>query len=830
MAEKVVEEIIEDHPMDPEGPEGWSQVWQMPVLLLGLAMVALGVYWAMPQPEENQFTEALHEVALYLKARNLDEAQAMLNEHLEPFIDQAPALDVATYYLMWADLVYLQQEVHQWDKRENHERVLGYYKKAEDGGLSLGPTQLQRLAETYVALSRDSEAMGVLDRLRDAPASRRYMVVRRIIERRRRRGDTAHDLAPLMTRFDNELREETDQAVRREQEIWSIGMQAKGLLDVGEPERSIGYLQRQMIGLMAAGGDDDLGPLRVLLAKAFQRTGEFDEAKRWYRLARQKLEESDPLNASVLVGLAQIDLASGEGVRAALENFSVAESEYPLAPAYIEALIGRADCEARLGAHSEAREHFGQAVKMVVKDLHWKQDKFGILVDPIHAHFDLNSGRQDYTQALDYLNLLKPLYREQMPAKLILEFAQMYEQIAEEQLKEFVQEDSDTTGGLGDFKEDLPTPPAAKLAMQEAAVNYAKAGDFYYSHAQAVTGYDDEGFGQSLWAAAVSFDKAQLWDRAIEVYAEFVKARPEDPRQLRAVYHLGLAYQSSGQYKSALALLQQLVTEHKNTPEAYRSLVPLARCHVALNEFDSAERVLLHVMTNHPAITPESLQYKQALIELGKLYYQEGRYEQAAARLAEAVDRYGETRLGPGLRFRLADAYRLSVHAINKSLEEGLPESQKSSMRAERVRRLELAGTLFNQSISELESLDAAMQLPIEKLYVRNAFFYRADCAYDLGKYEQAIMLYDLAAKRWEAHPASLVALVQIVNAYCEMGRTQEAKVANDRARWQLQRIPDEAFDDPTLPMTREHWQDWLRWTSELNLFGSQANAVDTGL
>ncbi len=83
--------------------------------------------------------------------------------------------------------------------------------------------------------------------------------------------------------------------------------------------------------------------------------------------------------------------------------------------------------------------------------------------------------------------------------------------------------------------------------------------------------------------------------------------------------------------------------------------------------------------------------------------------------------------------------------------------------------------------------------------------------------------------KRWEDHPASLVALVQIVNAYCEMGMIDKAKVATKRARSMLKRIPDDAFNDPTLPMTREHWEDWLKWTSELDLFNTQAAAAVTG-
>lgn len=823
------EEVLDEAEAPPPDPRSWQQIWQVPALLLGLVMVVMGVWLGLPETDEDQFAEVLDEVAVSLTARDLDGAESILKDRLEPFIAQAEPIDQATYYLRWGDLIYLRQDLNGWDNRENHERTLRYYKQAEDGGVSLELVQLQRLAETYVALSRDTEAMQVLDRLKDASADRRYTVVRQIIERRQKRGDNAHDLAPLLARFDTELSGETDKAARRKQEIWLADMQAQGLLDVGEPELAIQFLQRRMIGLMASGGDEGIAPLRVLLAQAFQRLGEFEEARQWYRLAQQKLAKSDPLNATALVGLAQIDLTRDDGVRDALENFSVAESEYPTAPAYIDALIGRADCEARLGVHAEAREHFGRAVKMIVEDLHWKEDKFDRIVDPVHGHFDLNAGRQDYQQALDYLSLLKPLYRSGLPARLLLELAQMHEQIAEQRLAEFAEPDTDTTGGLGDRSSDAPKPPAVRLAMQEAAVHYGEAGEYYYRHAQSVSGTDNAGYGQSLWLSAVSYDKAQLWEKAIGVYTEFMKARPQDPRQFLAIYSLGLAYQSDGQYATAALLFQELVDQHENTPEAYRSLVPLARCHVAMEEFDAGQRVLLHVVTDHPSITPDSSEYRQALIELGKLYYHTGQYEQAISRLTEAVDRYGDTREGPVLRFRLADAYRQSVGAIGQSLKEAGPESQKTGMRAERARRLEQSQGLFSDVIGELDAMEPVMRSPLEKLYMRNAFFYRADCAYDLGRYDQAIALYDLAAKRWESHPASLVALVQIVNAYCEMGQRQEAKVANDRARWQLQRIPDEAFDDPTLPMKREHWQEWLRWSSELDLFGAQAQAGPPG-
>ena len=833
MAEETETEQVDPPPEpepDPAIPQGWSQIWQLPALVLGLGIFVLGIYVSWPQPEENQFDPVLGEAVLYLKARNIEEAESVLKTRLEPFMDGADRRQQAAYHLLWGDLVFLQQELNGWDKPENHYKTLRHYQKAREMGLTLNVNQLQRMAHTLVALKRDQEAMEILDQLKDAPANRRYWVIRKIIERRRGAGAKIHEVMSLITRFENELREETDREVRREQQMWSVHTQGHGLLEIGQAEQAIEYLQRRMIQFMAAGGDSDLAPLRVLLAKAFQHLGEYDESQRWYRLAQQKLKSTDLLNADVLVGLAQIDLAQTGDARSALENFSIAESEYPTAAAYLDALVGRADCEARLGTHPEALEHFGTAVSIVTDARRRRLDQEGYLVGTIRTHFDLNAGRKDFDLALDYLSLLHPVYRKVMPSEVMLEFAVIHELIADDRLAEFPQDDD--LMALEQVKISEGSEPSVdsrlqRLAMQEAAVHFGKAGDYYFRHAHAVTGSDDEGFGRSLWASAISFDKAQLWDKAIEVYAEFVKARPNDPRQTEAINRLGLAYQSAGQYEVAAALFKQLIEEHENTPEAYKSLVPLARCHVATEAYEDAERVLLYVVTDHPAIRPHSDQFRHALIGLGELYYKIRRFEPAIARLDESVKRYGLSRQGPELRYRLADAYRLSVLEIDKSLEKTLPQTDAVEFRAERARRLELAQNIFGEVISEIESIDVSKRSALEKLFLRNAFFYRADCAYDLGKYDQAISLYDLAAKRWEAHPASLVALVQIVNAYSEMGRVQEAKVANDRARWQLDRMPDDAFNDPNLPMTRQHWQQWLRWTSELELFGPQASSAN---
>src|SRR5690606_27179641 len=126
--------------------------------------------------------------------------------------------------------------------------------------------------------------------------------------------------------------------------------------EAGDPQRAIDFLLVRIQKFTSQGGDNDLARLFTLLAQAYQTVGDLDNAGRLYRYAQQKIPASDGLNAEILLGMGQIALMSTteNNVQQALDHFTQAERNYPSEPAYIESLIGRADCEARLGAHPES--------------------------------------------------------------------------------------------------------------------------------------------------------------------------------------------------------------------------------------------------------------------------------------------------------------------------------------------------------------------------------------------------------------------------------------------------------------------------------------------
>lgn len=823
----------------------WSQVWQLPVLLLGLGLLVIGVFLSLPSRGVSDFHGKLADVQTLLENDKLDEAEVALNDKLKPRITEATPGDIGYFWQLYADLIF--QKLYKTGVVGQHgveaaqptyKTIVEYYGNALEKEHELSGQSLRNYVRSLVAVGKDSQALAILDKMTGAQAGQRYTVVRDMIERRKADSPRVDQqvldaIEPLMTRFRADIEAIPDKQVARQQEVWADGFQASLMMEVGDPQGAIDYLLHRFQRLASRNGDGDLAPLIVKLAQAYQAVGDNHGAEQRYLHAQSRVKPTDDLNADILVGLGQLALsqATGQQVEQALEFFREAEEGYPSSSAaHIAALIGRADCEARLGDHGAAVHYFELAAREMLASTRSWDPRRKSSAEVINNQFKLAADVDEYDRAKDYLDVLALLEGDKPSRLLLLNLAATCEKIGDQR-----NEQADRSAVR------LPDQPpisaeARRLAYQQAADYYARAAEYYERHAGLVTIESNEQHGESLWNSALNYDRAQLWADAIRVYEQFILTRDGDPKRLRAIRNLAQAYMADQQYGPALDRFQRLVEDYPRSPETYSSLVPMARCQDELGKPDLAVQTLAQVIDDHEAITPDSGEYREALIELGKLYHRMGKedpvkYARAIELLTEAAQRYGQTQDGPVLRYLLADANRRSVPGMNDQIAATQSHAAQLALQDERNDRLQQAQVLYNQAISGLEAKRGAQETlgPVEQVYLRNAYFYQADCAYDRRVFEQAIQLYNTAANNYADDPASLIARVQIVNAYCELGRFQQAKVANDMARSQLERIPDSAFEDENLPMKREHWEDWLRWTSERNLFTSQASAEGVG-
>ncbi len=837
------------HAMDP----AWAQVWQLPVLLLGMGVLTVGVWTAMPTRGELRLGESLDEAGQYIAAGNYQEATARLRVLAEPLNGAEDDLR-ARYEQYLADVRYGRLaeaglvDVASPVTREELETVVVGYGRSRELGRSLPPAVLSRWARALTALGQGDEAAALVDAMGEGEVDRRLEVLRAVIEPHLdepRRGDTQR-LARLLDQYASDARRLAPGPARQEAAVWVTLAEAKLRLETGDPRGAADHLLRHLPRLLNQGDEAALAPLRVLLGDAYARIGDDAAAEQQYLLAQQHAPANHPVAARALVGLAGVAMrnsAQPNHLELAHSLYDQVTRDFPGSDPAIDALIGLGHVLAGSGRHDEAQEAFQQAVKRLLDSTKLADPRRTVLVDTVRAQVDAAVEREQYEPALAYLAVLDPMKggNGHTPEAVLPELARAHERRGEQIA---------ARGEAADVS--LEARRRYRLA---AAVHFEKAGAAYRQHAASLAARAEPGDGEALWHAAICFDRALRADDAADAFARIIRTHAGDRLELQARSRLGRSLLAQGHPEAALEQFRALEAASPNSEFHFETLVPRARAYLALNDTGAAERTLLSVVDNHPVIGPDSDTYREALIELGELHHRLGvtdsdpiasnrdsEDESPAVRarhvaraldvLEEAHARYADTPAGPAVAYLLADTYRCSAVLLNRPPRDDAdlpgPAADPATLAAEADARLVKAQALYTRAIAGLEARDPSTLTQPEQLQLRNSYFYRGDAAYERGQFREAIDLYTNAARRYGDDAASLAALVQIVNAHCALGEYGQARAANQRALAHLERTPDSAFEDPTLalPMDRKHWEDWLRWSAQGGLFDATA-AVD---
>ena len=344
----------------------------------------------------------------------------------------------------------------------------------------------------------------------------------------------------------------------------------------------------------------------------------------------------------------------------------------------------------------------------------------------------------------------------------------------------------------------------------------------------------------SLWMAADAFGKAGQLQKAIDALKTFVASRPSDERVPEAMFRLGRRLQSLGRYDQAIDVYKKNLASSRpegRHAKAAEGLVPMAMCYVAKGEdfYDEAESILVSILNDKEAWTPESELYHGALYVLGRLYHMQGKWSQARVRLGEAIQRSPGKLVGlgqpdeQGRRWRYVRATRgqfLMAHSYHQSARELAKQAagDEEPQRADALRRLAgeqlvWADVLYQQVIEQLEALGD--QLPaLDETYRRNSYFNGGDCMYELTRYDQALKRYQEAVFRFQTHPAALGGLMQMYNSYIAMGQPDEARKCQQRAKELSKLISTEQQDDQYQQLLPEDWDQWVDTVGQLDPHG----------
>ncbi len=769
-----------------------THLWQMPLLMLSLALFGYAAYLLWDPKPGPTVEERLADVRTLLKMERPEAAverlkKLIVTDNLNP--DQQ-----ARIHLHFAEALELYQDLKHLTIPALQIRVIEQTRLAVASGMRLdGPAQ-RRLGKAYELLGKTDEALDAYKRAAALDPDRSLRLSRKIVDMLIERGDVqAADLA-----IQDYLKDTTIADAER---AWALGQRATILVDQSR------FIDARVLldqALKLTADQEQEGEINYRLGYCAWKLGDPAEAERYLRVAREQLRSRHPLDADACLLLGDIARSRGnpEEAKSFYQNVVVNHPDSRIAPL---ARLGRGLSRAMLREDEAAMSDLIDVAKEI--DQRSSRNRFRTQgIEALQHAERLFKSRGNYQAAIELMSY-ELMLQPEAPSDFLARLASLYESRAD-------QVETTIPDALG----------AEKIRRQQQVRDYrTKAGEGYIGYAQSLIPGDDKQYGDSLWRGIGLYERADNMQALVAALEVFVAERPEDALAPDAMLRLGRAFQAQGQLDKSIDIYQRNQFRYPKSLAAAKSAVPLAQAFIAKGPeaYAKAENVLSSVLDNNPLLDPSSNDFRQSLFELGQLYCRTGRYEEAVVRLSEFQKRYPSDERRGQVLFLMADSYRKSAQQLQSKLAlastDANPGFDPAEMQTARRDRLTKAKSHYDQVV-DLFRDHLPTQNP-EKLYYKLAHFYRADCLYDLGEYENAISLYDNAAFRFQDDPSSLAAYVQIVNAWCRLGKTEQAKAANERAKWLLRRIPPEAFTDGTFSMPKEYWEQWLKFTNESGMW-----------
>jgi TolA-binding protein len=807
-AVEVAEDMPPHEPDAQDAPSsGWRDAWQVPTLLIAGGIMLLGVAYGIstkPEPDMRPQIQAANQM---IENEQYQEAIELLNTQVYPWValPETPADAKAAYHIAKARSIYYGQRKLKIRDERNDIAIIREYEEAERKGAILEPRDLAALANTHIAGDQFTVA---LQHARAIPESKRYLrdavfqrVIVSMLDRPGPMTEPAMDLiAELLL----------DPNLPIEHRIWAMETQGRVQLEQGYPDLVITRMLRELPRL------DDAQPydrsrLRLILAQAYIAQGAIPQADEQVRNAQELAAAGDPHYPQILLmnALVEDEQANTAEARDLYEEII---QHYSTSDALPLALLGLGETEAALNEPVLSIEAYERLVTDYdtyrIESYPSRKQVLDSLLD--RADESLNTGQP--FDAVEYARLGEALYGEkEIPSEVYKMLALAHEGAAESLLGRPI----DEVGTL------LGLEPSARAEVQRyliiAAANYS-----LHAERHVVTNLPI--FASSLWRSADLFDRAGDQPEAISAFQNYAESMPSDPRYAEALFRQAEALRAMGDFAAAADVYRGLIESKEENANvdigalADASHVPLAQAYLydedPSNDAD-AETLLVSSIDGSMGSTDTQL-YRDALLELAGLYDRTDRPERAIERYDEFRSRFPDDLETGAVVFRLADAHRRLGDLIDGSLAQPMPAAERNRRIVEMNEHRRNAISRYEDSIAILgERHESALGI-FEGIALRNAHFYLGDCAFDLGEYDQAIVYYDRARDRYGEDPASLVAMIQIVNAYIQTGQIGRARTANERAKRFYAMMPDEVWDDPDLPMDREDWERWLASSTEL--------------
>lgn len=791
----------------------WREMWQIPGTLGAGALLVGGLMYAFATRPDPDFGPALRHAETLIEREEYQQAIETLNTRVLPYIGK-PVLsagDEAEFNQLLARAVFGGQELMGISHDENYRNALSTMRLAESGGAKLTNSDQALIAECYLALGEVDSAAARAEQITAEDAPMRLQVTRSIVERYLRGQSPRYAEA---TEILDRLLE--DPTLPIDDRAWAIGNQARIEIEQNLPEAAITRLLRAMPRMTTASPASRVA-LQLLLARAYLDGLATAEASLQLDLAADLILEGTPEQAEAELLRAEV-YEQREDYAGARDEYLTILDRFQPDEVRVRAQHGLALMEATLGEHESAQQVFADLASQVRAGESFALSRRDPILDSLLSIFRDQLALQDIEVSFRYAELAGHLYPLESAPPRVVEALAVAHRVMADRVVELAPK---IEGPLGPELDPSTEREVQRLRVQAAA--------YYRMHAREFVVSELETYADSLWESGLLYDAAGDQEEAAAVFRQFVTDLPTEVRQPEARYRLAQTLGARGLYREAAELYRGLVDDRDlglNMSGLGRfadlSHVPLAQVYLLDDDAsnDEAAELLLERVLGGDIGGPDNQNFVPALTALAELWYRRGEHARAIEGFEEALARSAGVGT-PRLRFNLAESYRLNAREVEKQLAHSLTDKDRRLLTDTRQAHLLRAMELYESVRTELEDLHPQRRNALGDLHLRNSYFYLGDCAFDLGDAERAVKLYNSARERYPSDPASLVALVQIVNTYVGEGNLSAARTANERARLFYESLPEEVWNDPNLPMSRRDWERWLESSSALYATGA---------
>lgn len=777
--------------------------WQLPLLGLSILLLAGAIYRIHPTPARFSPTEAVKHldslVTAGMYARALDDGVRFLAGEGHSAFDRAPV------HRVLAKALFEQARQERTRSADIGQQIVEHYQEATSHGQPLTAADEKIMGRAWEWQGRFSKAIDHFNAALQQGAQnpldlRRHLISLRIDHS----GAPVEQLAGQVDEFLADIGDD-----RLKLRLWAVERRIRLAEEMGTLEQAATLLARNHDDFERTDLRDRFSYLEAWL---LHRLGHYDEAEVHLRTIRNRVEHTDELYARTGWLLGQVVMGD-EGPKRpqqALSFYADVLTYHSDGPYTLASRVGSAEALAMLERHEEAIE----AYRVAIEQLEAVGDSDVVSRDVLRTSLgllaDTRRQRGQIERAVEYaelaVSLVDPSSVEQ--TTLFLEQLGQLQSLLADQLEAGAVTPPDLVG----------RPIEAAGAVARAA--FAEAAATYLELAR-LNSLNERRASDSSWRAAEFFARAGERERAANLYQAFVAERPEDPLVPRALLRIGQLKQVSGHLEQAVEAYKICYRRFPRTLDGARALVPLAQCYLGMGpDYEElAEKTLRVVLQGSEIFTPQAPEFADALFLLGAVLNTRGEFERAIGTLNEVLERYPNDQRVWQARFLLADSYRQSGLALNEAAAEATIAGEIETLRVESTARFREAQQLYRQLVAAYELRGADRLERLERMYLRHAYLYEADCVFETRDYRQALKRYEEAAATYRDTTSALAAYVQIINSHVFLGQPEEARAALARAIVMVDAMPDEAFANPVSSENRQDWKRYFEWLQQAELF-----------